>query len=141
MRDPSHEQGLLEQKPRSRSGALPPALAALGQVGVDYFRILAAGSRSIQREIVRLTLLAELFGEAAVTSAVAEVMSTGHVGAEYVEYILRHKRALTPNPPALHLGDAALDDICLREPDLGVYDQLVSPCITRDPGPGSDDPF
>ena len=139
--DPSHEQGLLDQKPRARSGALPPALAGLGQVGLDYFRILSAGSRSVQREIVRLTLLAELFGETAVTSAVAEVMSTGHVGAEYVEYVLRHKRGLTPNPPALRLGDAALDDICLREPDLGVYDQLVSPAITRDPHQEPDDLF
>jgi hypothetical protein len=54
-------------------------------------------------------------------------MATGHVGAEYVEYILRHKRGLTPNPPPLRLGDAALDGICLREPDLAVYDQLISP--------------
>jgi transposase len=139
--DPSHEQGLIDQKPRARAGALPPALVGLGPVGIEYFKILSAGSRSLQREIVRLSLLLELFGEAALTSAVAEVMSTGHVGAEYVEYILRHKRGLAPNPPALRLGNAALDDIHLREPDLGVYDQLGSPPMTRDPAPGSGDPF
>jgi transposase len=138
--NPSHKQGLLDQKPRARAGALPPALAALGQVGTEYFKLLSAGSRSIQREIVRLTLLVELFGESAVTSAAAEVMSTGHVGAEYVEYVLRHKRGLAPHPPPLRLGNDALDAISLREPDLGIYDQLVSPTLTRDPGPAPHDP-
>ena len=37
-----------------------------------------------------LTLFVELFGAAATASAIAEVMQTGHVGAEYVEYVLRH---------------------------------------------------
>jgi transposase len=138
--NPSHQQGLLDQKPRARAGALPPALAGLGQVGVEYFKLLSAGSRSIQREMVRLTLLVELFGEGAVTSAAAEVMATGHVGAEYVEYVLRHKRGLSPHPPPLRLGNDALDAISLREPDLGSYDQLVSPTLTRDPGPVPHDP-
>ena len=140
IEDPSHLQGLREHKPRARAGALPPALAGLHQVGTEYFQLLAAGSRSIQREIVRLTLLVELFGEAAVTSAAAEVMATGHVGAEYVEYVLRHKRGLAPHPSPLRLGNDTLDAISLREPDLGIYDQLVSPAVTRDPGPGPRDP-
>ncbi|NTV54529.1 MAG: hypothetical protein HGA73_03615, partial [Syntrophaceae bacterium] len=42
-------------------------------------------------------------------SAVAEVMQTGHVGAEYVEYVLRHKRGLTPQPAPLLLGNDELD--------------------------------
>jgi hypothetical protein len=61
-------------------------------------------------------------------------MRTGHVGAEYVEYVLRHKRGLAPQAPPLRLGNEALDRISLREPDLGIYD-LVSPAVTRDPGP------
>ena len=36
-------------------------------------------------------------------------MKTGHVGAEYVEYVLRHKRGLTPAAAPLYLGDPALD--------------------------------
>jgi transposase len=140
IEDPSHSQGLHEHKPRARAGALPPALVGLGPVGTEYFQLLAAGSRSIQREIVRLTLLVELFGEVAVTSAAAEVMSTGHVGAEYVEYVLRHKRGLTPHPAPLRLGNDALDAISLREPDLGIYDHQGSPALTRDPGASPRDP-
>ena len=138
--DPSHEHGLLDRKPRARAGSLPPALSGLGQVGGEYFQLLSAGSRSIQREIVRLTLLVELFGEGAVTSAATEVMSTGHVGAEYVEYVLRHKRGLAPHAAPLRLGNDVLDAISLREPDLSIYDQLVSPPVTRDPGPVPRDP-
>jgi transposase len=138
--NPAHRQGLLDQKPRARQGALPPALAALGEVGRDYFKLLSAGSRSMHRETVRLTLLVELFGEGAVQSAAAEVMRTGHVGAEYVEYVLRHKRGLAPQAPPLRLGDKQIDGLSLREPDLGIYDELVSPSVTRDPGSSPDDP-
>jgi len=131
---PSHKQGLLEHKPRAAAGSLPPALASLDDTGRAYFELLAAGSRSIHRETVRLTLLVELFGGAATQSALAEVMKTGHVGAEYVEYVLRHKRGLTPQPPLLRLGNDALDRISLPEPDLSVYDQLAPETRTLDPG-------
>lgn len=109
-------------------------LARLGSAGGQYFKIVAAGTRSIRREIVRLTFLVELFGESATASALEEVMKTGHVGAEYIEYVLRHKRGLIPSAEPLYLGDPALDSIALREPDLGLYDRLVSPAMTRDPG-------
>jgi hypothetical protein len=138
---PSHKQGLLEQKPRAAAGSLPPALAALGDTGRAYFKLLAAGSRSIHRETLRLTLLVELFGAAAVQSAVTEVMQTGHVGAEYIEYVLRHKRGLAPQPPPLRLGNDELDRISLPEPDLSIYDELAPAAMTRDPGPPpKDDP-
>jgi hypothetical protein len=96
--------------------------------------VLAAGSRSIHRETVRLTFLAELFGETATSSAMDEVMRTGHVGAEYVEYVMRHKRGLVPQAAPLRLGDPALDAIAFGEPDLSVYDRLVGPSMTLDPG-------
>jgi hypothetical protein len=65
---------------------------------------------------------------------VAEVMQTGHVGAEYVEYVLRHKRGLVPDPHPLRLGNEAFDAISLPEPDLSIYDQLLPARMTRDPG-------
>ena len=138
IEDPSHKRNLLDHKPRALAGSLPPSLVGLGDVGRHYFKLFAASSRSVHREIVRLTLLVELFGESTTASAIDEVMRTGHVGAEYVEYVLRHKRGLTPHPPPLRLGHEQLDAISLREPDLGLYDQLVSPPLTRDPGPPLD---
>jgi transposase len=134
IEDPAHPAVVLAKKPRAKAGELPPMLAGLGQSGVQYLKILAAGSRSVRREIVRLTFLVELFGESATAGAVDEVMKTGHVGAEYVEYVLRHKRGLTPAADPLYLGDPALDAISLREPDLSLYDRLVAPAMTRDPG-------
>ncbi len=61
----SHDEGVLAQKPRAAAGQLPPGLTGLGQVGARYLKVFAAGNRSIQREVARLTLLAELFGEQA----------------------------------------------------------------------------
>ena len=134
VEDPAHREVVLARKPRAKAGDLPPALVGLGATGVQYFKILAAGSRSVRREIVRLTFLTELFGESATAAAVDEVMKTGHVGSEYVEYVLRYKRGLTPAPNPLYLGDPALDGISLREPDMSLYDRLVAPAMTRDPG-------
>jgi transposase len=138
---PSHREGLLQRKPRAAAGTLPPGLTGLDQTGTEYFKIFAAGGRSVQRETVRLIFLVELFGEQATRAALAEVMATGHVGAEYVEYVLRHKKGLTPSAAPLRLGDPVLDALSLREPDLSRYDQLVPQPMTRDPGapPTSDE--
>ena len=135
----SHRSALLDIKTRAAAGAVPSHLAALGQTGAEYFSIFAAGRRSIAREVVRLTFLCELFSERATADAMAEVMTTGHVGAEYVEYVLRHKRGLVPAPAPLRLGDPELDALNFGEPDLSVYDQLVPPAKTLDPGEPPDD--
>lgn len=131
---PSHRTAAFETKPRAAAGALPSHLADLGDIGVEYLRIFAAGRRSIAREITRLAFLCELFTYRATTDAMAEVMTTGHVGAEYVEYVLRHKRCLVPSPAPLRLGDPELDALNFGEPDMSVYDQLQLPQKTLDPG-------
>ena len=50
------------------------------------------GSPADTAGLTRGDLIVELFGEHATRNAMAEVMATGHVGAEYVEYVLRHKK-------------------------------------------------
>jgi transposase len=135
IEQPAHRQSLLDHKPRAlAAGSVPLALASLGDTGKSYFKLLAAGSRSIHRDTTRLVFLVELFGASATASAMTEVMQTGHVGAEYVEYVLRHKRRLDPQPPPLRLADQQLDAISVPEPDLSVYDQLPAARMTRDPG-------
>jgi transposase len=136
---PSHRQAALLHKPRAVAGKLPPGLTGLGEVGVHYIKILGASCRSLHRELVRLVFLVELFGESATAAAVDEVMRTGHVGAEYVEYVLRYKRGLQPSAAPLRLGDPVLDAISFGEPDLGRYDELTRPVLTRDPGDAPDD--
>jgi transposase len=134
IEDPAHRSAALEMKPHAAAGALPSQLVGLGEVGVAYFKVLVAGRRSIQREMVRLTFLCELFGDTATRSAAQEVMRSGHVGAEYVEYVLRHKRKLEPQAPPLRLGRPELDALNFGEPDMSVYDRLVPTPMTRDPG-------
>lgn len=38
-----------------------------------------------------------------------------------------------PAPLPLRLGNPALDNLVLREPDLALYDQIVPPHMTLDP--------
>jgi hypothetical protein len=54
---PAHRESALAKKPRATAGDLPPGLFGLGDIGVNYFKVLADGSRSGHREIVSLTLL------------------------------------------------------------------------------------
>ena len=132
--DERHEDGMREQDGRRPAAALPDALASLGAVGSRYFATLCASRRSIRTEQVRLVLLCELFGAPATASAIDEVMRTGHVGAEYVEYVMRHKRRLVEAAPPLRLGDPVLDAMTVREPDLGVYDEIGAARARLDPG-------
>src|SRR5690606_41536519 len=92
---------------------------------------LPSSRRSLRRELLRLTSLAELFGTRETRSAMESVMRSGHVGVEYVEFVLRHQRRLAPAYTPLQLGNPALDGITLAEPDLSIYDP---PSLTRDPG-------
>lgn len=131
IRDESHEQGLLERKPRAAAGALPPELRALSGPAEQYFKILAANTRSLRKEIQQLVLLSELYGDTPLREAMADVMATGHVGAEYIEYVLRYKKGLSPGPAPLKLNDPVLDGIHLAEPNLAAYDK---PRKTLDPG-------
>lgn len=138
--DGSHEEGLLETKPRAAASALPAELQGLGDVAAEYFKILAANSRSLRKEIERLVLLSELWGDGPTREAMAEVMATGHVGAEYIEYVLRHKKGLSEGPAPLRLGNEELDGIRLSEPDLASYDE-PRPRKTLDPGePPTEEP-
>lgn len=131
VEDPAHPRELRAFRQMKPKDAL---VTRFGDVGTAYFKTLSAGGRSLRRELLRLTYLAELFGTRQTRSAMEAVMQTGHVGVEYVEYVLRHKRRLEPKFTPLMLGNPALDEITLREPDLSIYDP---PMPTRDPDEGS----
>jgi transposase len=133
--DPAHEEGLLQEKPKAKLGGLPPGVAGLGEVGIRYFKHVGFTNRSIHRELIRLTFLCEMFGFTEVASATDEVMKTGHVGNEYIEFVLRHKRGLQPCAAPLRLGNAELDAMTLTEPDLDRFDREAAARMSRDPGP------
>jgi hypothetical protein len=123
---PSHRAQALERKPGADRDGLPPLLQRMGDVATRYFKVATAGTRSLFREKVRLVFFAEVFGVAETAEAMAEVMAGGHVGADFVEYVLRQKKGLVPRAPPLKLGPE-LDEPSLPEPDLSRYDELREP--------------
>lgn len=133
IEDEHHEDGMRGERGASAKNALPEVLGSLGEVGSKYFATLIATRRSIRTEQVRLVLLCELFGASATASAIDEVMKTGHVGAEYVEYVMRHKRRLVAAPAPLRLGVPELDALTVRAPDLQVYDDIGAARALLDP--------
>lgn len=99
--------------------------ARFGDTGSRYFKILSASTRSLKREGVRLICLAELYGTKQTENAMEQVMKSGHVGADYVEHLLRKQGASRPRQ-LIRLGDKSLDSIELSEPDLSIYDVTES---------------
>jgi transposase len=122
IEQPAHREAALELKPGAQRGALSPVFQRMGQVAASYFKVASAGSKSLQRESVRLVFLAEVFGPSATATAMQEVMQSGHVGADYVEYVLRQKKGLVPMAAPMKLGQPELDDMSLAEPNLSIYD-------------------
>lgn len=133
VEDPEHPKRLREFR---RAQPRDLMLDRFGDVGVRYFDTIAVSGKSLRREAIRLAYLAEIFGTRETRSAIEHVMRTGHVGVEYVEFVLRHKRRLVPQFTPLQLGNPALDNIKLAEPDLSIYDP---PTLTRDPGPSEEE--
>lgn len=120
---PSHRAQALELKPGADRDGLPPMLQRMGDVATKYFKVVTAGTKSLFREKVRLVFFAEVFGVSETAEAMAEVMASGHVGADFVEYVLRQKKGLVPRAPPLKLGRPELDEASLPEPDLSRYDE------------------
>lgn len=139
IEDDGHRQAALKLKPGANREALSPGILAFGETGRRYLEIASAGTKSLQKETIRLVFLSELFGANVTASAMEEVMRTGHVGAEYVEHVLRHKKGLAPAAPPLKLGRPELDELSFKEPDLSVYDALFPVGRTRDPGNPEDE--
>jgi transposase len=133
IEDPCHPRELREFRQAQPRDLL---VGRFGDAGATYFGFLAAGRRSLRRELIRLTYLAELFTTRETRAAMETVMRSGHVGVEYVEFVLRHQRRLEPTFTPLQLGIPALDGIVLSEPDLSIYDP---PQLTRDPGEVADE--
>lgn len=127
---PEHRELALEMKPGGSRDGLPHILLRMGEVATRYFKVASAGTKSLNRETVRLVFFAEVYGAAETAEAMADVMTSGHVGADYVEYVLRQKKGLVPRAMPLKLGRPELDEPSLPEPDLSRYDALDA---KRDP--------
>jgi hypothetical protein len=121
---PEHRAAALKRKPGADREGHPLILERMGEVAKQYFKVANAGTRSLYRERVRLVFFAEVFGSKETEEAMADVMAGGHVGADYVEYVLRQKKGLVPRAAPLRLGQPELDDASLPEPDLSRYDAL-----------------
>lgn len=110
----------LEESRRTKPDQI--AGARFGETGARYFKVLAASTKSLRREGLRLISLAELFGTPQTQQAMERVMQSGYVGADYVEHVLR-RQASAPPRPLIKLGNPALDEMDLSSPDLSLYDQ------------------
>lgn len=123
IKNPAHEEGLLEIKPGAEVSVQVEAVRSLGPGAQQYLDILRAGGRSLKREVSELLVLRTVWGPGALEEAIREALSKGVVGASNVERILRIKDMPQRNVPPLELDEK------LRfpspAPDLRSYDTLL----------------
>jgi hypothetical protein len=124
VKDERHKEAALQYKPKALLQELPEGWRDLEDVGIQYLRLLRAGTRSIAADVRRIAWLIETHGASATMSAMSTVMSSGHVGADYVEHVMQHTQ-LAPKAPPLKLGKADIDGLSVPAPDLALYDAIA----------------
>ena len=129
---PSHKQDLLEQNPRARRRAAASAHRARR----NRTRLLQGARRRLPVRASRRPSGSPSSSRSSAPSppsAIDEVMHTGHVGAEYVEYVMRHKRGLVPHPPpCASATTSSMPSLCPSPTSPSTTSSR--PPLTRDPG-------
>lgn len=123
IRNPSHEEGLIEIKPGAREGAALEAVQSLGPNAMAYLDVLRAGSRSLKREIAELGVLKTVHGAHALEAALGTALKKGVVGVANVERLLRLMEAPEQSAPPLKLDEKLR--LPAPTPDLRTYDALL----------------
>lgn len=123
IRNPSHEEGLLDIKPGAGSSALIEAIQSLGPNAKAYLDVLKAGSRSLKREIVELLVLKTVHGPSSLEQALGTALKKGVVGVANVERLLRLMQAPEKSAPPLKLDEKL--SFVAPTPDLRTYDALL----------------
>lgn len=123
IRNPAHEDGLIEIKPGAGSSAAIEAIRSLGPNARAYLDVLKAGGRSLKREIAELLVLKTVYGAETLEQALGTALKKGVVGVSNVERLLRLMEAPEKSAPPLELN-AKLSFVA-PTPDLRTYDALL----------------
>ena len=121
---PQHFKGLLERKPGAKKeGWQVAAVKNIGPAMGDYLNLLRSGHRSIRNEVSRILALATVFGDAAVNTAAAELLSTGVIGVDNLELALKSAHEeIAPAP--IQFQNSKLNRV-VPTVDLRRYDALL----------------
>jgi len=132
--NPTHQQGLLEQKPgaKSRQTWQVDMLKSIGPALSEYLQNLQSSPRSLRHELGKLLALYTVYGAEQLNDVIAGCLRGGVIGVDNVEIILKNRGVKKTQPAPLTFKDEKLSR---RHPraDLRRYDAfLFESSITPD---------
>ena len=122
--DPDHPKELIAQRKNARDQKIIQRFLSLSHCSLDYYRELDKRHLNARHHLRKIMALAEIYGDEAVASAIADAMKLHAIGSDYIANILESRARTLPEPGALHLTRRAdLLDISVEAPDLSIYDK------------------
>jgi transposase len=100
-------------------------LSSLSPAAVDYLSALAEARQPVAKTAVKLLLLKDEYGEAALICAIRRASIHKAYGAEYIQNILHQESTPKKQHPPVKLKNDALNNIRLAEPALAEYDAYI----------------
>ncbi len=125
--DPDHPKELITQRKKARDQHLFLRFLALSHCCPDYYRELDKRHLNSGHHVRKIVALAEIHGEDAVASAIADALKLNAIGSEYIANILESRSRKLPEPGALHLTRRTdLLDLSVEPPDLSIYERQTA---------------
>jgi hypothetical protein len=119
---PDHERELLKRKRGAREQHALARLLRLCPAAEAFVRGLQARSLNPRNEILKVSALADLHGEAALRRAIEDAVELEAFRSEYIANLLHQRARPLPEAGPLHLTrNEDLLDLTLPPPDISIY--------------------
>jgi hypothetical protein len=126
--DPDHSKELITWRKNARDQKLLQRFLSLSHVSMDYYRELDKRHLNPRHHLRKIMALAEIHGDEAVASAIADAMKLHVIGSDYIANILESRARKLPEAGVLHLTRRTdLLDISVEAADLSIYDKKEMP--------------
>ena len=106
--DPDHPKELIQQRKNARDQKIMQRFLSLSHCSLDYYRELDKRHLNARHHLRKIMALAEIHGDEAVASAIADAMKLHAIGSDYIANILESRARTLPEAGALHLTRRAL---------------------------------
>lgn len=122
---PSHQEQVRKMRKKILCDKQVAAFLSLGQMAVDYLEKLLDGRQPIKKNISKLLVLKNEYGESSLRYALEKCTEMKLYGADYVGNILFQEMTPETQHPPVKLKKQPLNEITLEVPNLAEYDAIA----------------
>jgi transposase len=128
IEDADHPRPLLEQRKKARDQQLFRRFLTLSPQAEAYYHKLEERRLNPHHHVRKIVALSDIYTPEAVARALEDALVYEAFSSEYIANLLEQRARFTPEASALHLTRRAdLLEVRLEQPDLSIYQALLSP--------------